>query len=79
MNHADVLNACSDLLEARGARPVPRANPAFSFNLNPGAQPACPGCRHPQLDHGATGECWNVTDSGRPCTCAAETTRSAAA
>lgn len=65
--HAQVLDACSTLLESYGARPVPPADPDWSFLRPVGCPLVRCGCGHPVIEHGATGECWNVDAGICPC------------
>lgn len=53
---AELLDACSALLEAHGARPVPKADPTFRFVPNVPFE-NCPDCGCLTTEHGATGEC----------------------
>jgi hypothetical protein len=71
-----IVNYCSAVLEAYGARPVPRA-PADYRLPGPGRPKRgawCDGCGHLKIEHGATGECWEGD-----CRCVATDQRQAAA
>ena len=79
--NAEVLDACSTILEGYGARPVPPADPTWQFAPGGASQPTrCRGCGHYRTEHGATGECWHLADhQGPDCTCGQPATRERAA
>lgn len=63
-NDARILDYCSALLERMGAAPVPPADQRWELPKPGVNHKLCQTCHHPEVEHGATGECWMVNADG---------------